>query len=157
MGNFTICRYEKSDYKQVVELHKHALKDIGAYISGDWDKDLDDIVGNYVNKKGEFLVGLLDNKIIAMGAFRGISEDIAELKRMRVHPDFQKKGFGQKMLEALEKQGKKYGYKIFQLDTMTKQTAARHLYEKNGYAEIRKETWTIYGEPSEIVFYQKEL
>lgn len=76
MLTFTIRKYEKSDYKQVVELHKLALQDIGSYISGDWDKDLDDIEGNYINKKGEFLVGLLDNKIIAMGAFRGISDEM---------------------------------------------------------------------------------
>lgn len=76
---------------------------------------------------------------------------------MRVHPDFQKQGYGQKMLEALEMQTIKFGYKTLQLDTMTKQTAGRHLYEKNGYKETKTETWIIYGEPCEIVFYQKKL
>jgi uncharacterized protein len=35
-----------------------------------------------------------------MGAFKRISEDRAEIKRIRVHPDFQRRGFGQQMLEV---------------------------------------------------------
>lgn len=150
----TIRQYKYSDHNQVVELHKHALRVIGAYKSGEWEKDLQDIEGNYINNKGEFLVGLLDSKVIAMGAIRKISDEIAELKRMRVHPDFQRQGFGQWMLEALEKRAKELGYKRIQLDTTVKQTVAQYLYEKNGYSEIRRETWIIYGE---VVFYQKAL
>jgi GNAT superfamily N-acetyltransferase len=109
-----------------------------------------------LNNKGKFCVGLLDKKIIAMGAFRKIADDTVELKRMRVHPDFQRQGYGQRILTALEKRAKELGYTTIQLDTLVKQTAARHLYEKNGYAETRKEAWTIQGEPYEVVFYQKK-
>jgi hypothetical protein len=47
--------------------------------------------------------------------------------------------------------------KSVQLDTLVKQTAARHLYEKNGYQTLRKETLTIQGKPYDIIFYEKKL
>ena len=41
---------------------------------------------------------------------------------MRVHPEFQRRGFGQRILEALEKRAKELGYKEIQLDTIVKET-----------------------------------
>lgn len=158
MSPLIIRQYEPTDQEEVFALHKRASKAVGAYIkSGDWDKDFDDIEGHYLKNKGEFLVGLLGKKIVAMGALRNISPDIAELKRMRVDPQFQRQGFGQSILDALEKRAQALGYKMLQLDTMVKQTAARHLYEKNGYAELRRETWMVDGAPCEVVIYQKTL
>jgi ribosomal protein S18 acetylase RimI-like enzyme len=76
---------------------------------------------------------------------------------MRVHPDFKRQGFGQRILEALEEGARGMGYQVIQLDTLVKQTAARHLYEKNGYQTLRKETLTIQGKPYDIIFYEKKL
>lgn len=155
---FLIRQYQPADNQEVFELHKLASQAVGAYITGgDWDKDFDDIEGNYLNNKGEFLIGLLDEKVIAMGALRKVSSDVAELKRMRVDPYFQRQGFGQKILAALEKQAQTLGYKTIQLDTMVTQTAARHLYEKNDYTELRRETWMVGGASCDVVIYQKNI
>lgn len=91
----TIRRYHAKDNKQVKELHVLALKfaqtDFG---HGPWDEDLDYIPEIYLNR-GEFLVGEIDGKIVAMGALNKISDEIGEIKRMRVHPDLQRQGIGQ--------------------------------------------------------------
>ena len=69
-----IRRYKKSDLEEVKKLHIQALKETGAYVkSGHWDSDLDDIENVYL-KNGDFFVGLLNNKIIAIGAIRKISK-----------------------------------------------------------------------------------
>lgn len=150
-----IRRYRPPDKAQVRKLHVLALKASDAFSkSGKWDKDLKDIKSVYINNGGEFLVGLLDNKIVAMGALKKISDTVVELKRMRVHPKFQRRGFGQQIYEVLEKQAKRLGYKTIQLDTTVRQVAAQKFYIKNGYKELRRET---HGWPLETIFYNKEL
>lgn len=154
MKGLQIRQYIDSDKDQVQTLHRIALESTNAFAkSGKWDSDLENIPKIYL-EKGEFLVGLVDNKIIVMGALKSITDEIVEMKRVRVHPDFQRQGLGQMMLEFLEKRAKEIGYKIIQLDTTVKQIAAQKMYEKNGYVEIRRETE---GWPLEVIFYQKKL
>lgn len=149
-----VRRYKESDINQVKYLHRIALEATDAFAkSGKWDMDLDNIPNVYLDK-GEFLVGLMDNKIIVMGALKQISDDIVEMKRVRVHPEFQRQGLGQKMLEMLEKRAKELGYKLIQLDTTVNQVAAQKMYEKNGYIEMKRETK---GWPLEVIFYQKTV
>ena len=54
---------------------------------------------------------------------------------MRVHPDYQRRGCGQAILEALEARATELGYNTLQLDTTVQQTAAQSLYVKNQYTE----------------------
>lgn len=140
MINFHIRQYEEKDNPHVKELHVLALKFAYGYFEhGPWDEDLDRIPEIYL-KGGDFLVGVFEEKIIAMGALKKASEDTGEIKRMRVHPDFQRNGIGQLFLDKLEAKAKQLGYKILQLDTTVKQIGAQKLYEKNGYREVRRET-----------------
>ena len=81
-----IRRYQHADREQVLRLHKVALQAVDAYSPGPWDDDLDDIDRNYLGTGGEFLVGVLDADVVAMGALRRIDQDTPELKRMRVSP-----------------------------------------------------------------------
>ena len=67
-----------------------------------FDEDLHRIEEAYLTSGGEFLVGELDGRIVAMGAFKRHDMESAEVGRMRVHPDFWRRGFGQQMLTTLE-------------------------------------------------------
>lgn len=155
MNQFIIRQYIPTDTDQIKILNIKAIQAITIPYSGEnLHKDLDDIENGYIKNKGEFLVGVIENQIIAMGALSRVSENIAELKRMRVDPDFQRNGFGQKMLVSLEKRAKELGYNTIQLDTTIKLIGAQKLYEKNGYIEVRRETM---GWPEETIFYQKNI
>lgn len=68
-----------------------------------------------------------------MGAVRRTSADKAEIKRLRVHPDMQRRGFGQQILSELEIRAAGLGYRVLHLDTTTNQVAAQALFAKNGY------------------------
>jgi ribosomal protein S18 acetylase RimI-like enzyme len=107
----------------------------------------------YLNGGGEFFVGLLEGRLVAMGALRRLSDDVGEIKRMRVHPDFQRRGFGRLMLGALERRALECGYRTLRLDTAVVQTAARRLYEDAGYREVGR------GELAgfEAVYFEKQL
>lgn len=149
-----IRRYQASDYDEVWNLHILGLQHVGAYLGdGPWDNDLLHIEQAYLHNGGEFLVGTIDERIVAMGAFRKTSDERAEIKRMRVHPDFQGRGYGQIILDELEQRAKTAGYTILHLDTSVVQVAAQKLYMKNGYRETGRE---IHRE-LECILFEKSI
>ena len=154
-NNLAIRQYQPADHDAVVKLHYLALEKAGALIgNGPWDdSDLNNIPDRYLADRGEFIVGLMDKKIVCMGALRKKSETLAEIKRMRVHPDYQRRGLGQTVLIELERTARKLGYNEVCLDTTTRQIAAQKLYQKNGYHEVRRNK--LAG--LDIIFYTKKI
>lgn len=124
----------------MMELHVVAMKQVGAYKGeGPWNDDLIDIENHYLNAGGDFLVGEIDGTIVAMGAFRKDRDGFAEVKRMRVDPDFQGRCYGKQILKELEKRARVSGYKGFILETSEVQKSARALYQQDGFVPIRDE------------------
>lgn len=147
-----VRRYRPEDYKVVRRLHEVALRDAGDFLDNkELDADLDDIESVYLNGSGEFLVGECDGQAVAMGALRKTSAKYAEIKRMRVEPAFQGRGFGRQMLDALERRAAALSYPVLHLDTSVRQRAARALYEKSGFKEVGR--GPLHGLDS--VFYEK--
>ncbi|MBA2288370.1 MAG: GNAT family N-acetyltransferase [Ktedonobacteraceae bacterium] len=151
---FTLRRYTPADLEAVTYLHVYAIKQAGAYLGrGPWDNDVYAIEEAYFNNQGEFLIGEWDGIFVAMGAFRRTSPQRAEIKRMRVHPDYQGRGFGQLILTELEARAHAMGYKTLHLDTSVLQVPAQKLYEKNGFHEIGRDTY----QNLEVILYEKHL
>ncbi len=160
MANFIIRRYESSDNTRVKELYKLGSihSEIG-YRSGPWEADFDDIEGHFFNG-GEFLVGLIEDEIVAIGGYRKMPNNIGQIRRMRVHPDHRRKGYAQQIIQKLEEAAKQNKISELQLKTSTQQKMAQHFYEKNGYVKMEKEKeyYTEGGGNSfEVVWYRKEL
>ena len=149
-----IRRYRDLDHDDVWALHNLVLEDAGAHAgTGPWDNDLHRIEATYLDRAGEFLVGTHSSTIVAIGALLRLSTDTAEIKRMRVHPHFQRQGFGQAVLGALEARAVELGYATLTLDTTVIQVAAQGFYLKNGYSETGR---TRVGE-FDVVRYEKLL
>jgi GNAT superfamily N-acetyltransferase len=147
-----IRRYEPGDKHAVRRLHDDALNEVGAHLgSGPWDNDLEEIEGLYLESGGEFLVGILEGEVVAMGAIKRVSPDVAEVKRMRVRPALQGHGYGQAMLDALHRRAAGLGYSTLHLDTTVQQRAARRLYLKNGYREVGRGSIG----PFDCIFYER--
>lgn len=151
---FTLRRYTPADREAVEHLHVYAIKQMGAYLGrGPWDDDMYAIEEAYLNNQGEFLIGEVDGVFVAMGALHHTSPERAQIKRMRVHPDYQGRGFGQIILSELEARAQRMGYQTLHLDTSIVQVPAQKLYEKNGYHETGRD---VYGE-LEVILYEKRL
>ena len=149
-----IRRYQTSDHATVWGLHKKALLAAGAYIHDSaYDADLNQIETIYLDGFDEFLVGTLQERIVAMGAFRRTAPDRAEIKRMRVHADYQRQGFGQAIYDTLEKRAIELGYSLLHLDTAVVLVGAQHFYAKNGYQEVRRGKLGII----DCIFYEKQI
>ncbi|HEV2580263.1 MAG TPA: alpha/beta fold hydrolase [Ktedonobacteraceae bacterium] len=149
-----IRRYQAADYDDVWRLHELALQEVGAFLGhGYWDDDLHHIEEVYLQNRGEFFVGLLDGRIVAMGALRKTSLERAEIKRMRTHPSVQGRGYGQLILDELERRAAALGYTTLHLDTSVVQLVAQKFYTKNGYKETEREMrrWL------ECILFEKQI
>ena len=132
-----IRRYLPTDHDAVWELHNDALVQVNAHPgNGPWDEDLHRVEAEYIVTGGEFYVGTADGRIVAMGALLRLSDDRAELRRMRVHPDVQRRGLGRQMLSALEQRAAELGFRTLTLETTVQQVPAIQLYTRSGYSEV---------------------
>jgi ribosomal protein S18 acetylase RimI-like enzyme len=149
-----IRRYEPADHDQVWDLHNLALNRVKAHGgNGQWDDDLHHVDEIYLHAGGEFLVGVLEGRIVAMGGLRRVDDRRAAIKRMRVHPDVQRQGYGSAILCALEARAVALGYRTLSLDTTTRQTPAQAFYTRHGYRDVGRDR---YGQ-FELILYQKTL
>lgn len=161
----SLRRYRPADRERVLELHEAAMRDVGAYVEGVSEPDLEDILSSYLDAGGEFLVGTIDDEIVAMGAFRpaegyitefldGLSNP-AEIKRMRVDPDHQRQGYGRQVYAELERRARKGGFDELVLDTMPVQTAAQAFYESAGFEQVHRERLEHDGDTFTLLFYRR--
>lgn len=160
MSDLMIRRYKSSDNEKVKNLYKLGSihSEIG-YRSGSWEADFDDIEGHFFNG-GEFLVGLIDDEVVAIGGYRKIPKNIGQVRRMRVHPNHRRKGYAQQIIQKLEEEAKRNKISELQLKTSTQQKMAQSFYEKNGYMKMKKEKeyYTEGGGNSfEVIWYRKKF
>ena len=134
-----VRRYRASDHDAVWYLHNVALNEVGAHAgSGPWDDDLHRIEGEYLDAGGEFYVGIIDCRLVAMGALRRLTDTRGEICRMRVHSELQRRGLGTRMLSMLEERARELGFGTLTLDTTVGQVAAMGMYRKTGYVEVAR-------------------
>lgn len=53
------------------------------------DEPLTDVAAHYLDGDGEFLIGFMDDGIIAGGGFQSQDDCTVEIRHMRVHPEHQ--------------------------------------------------------------------
>ncbi|MEU0570615.1 GNAT family N-acetyltransferase [Nonomuraea sp. NPDC005983] len=147
-----IRRYRWSDLDTILTLHQICLAEVGL-APGDgvyYDDDFPRIQELYLACGGDFLVGEVDSRVMAMGGLRPIDTETAEVCRLRVHPAHQRRGYGSAMLLALERRAVELGFHNVRGDTTLNQGAALLLYQRHGWREISRQQvgglTVVYGE-----------
>jgi ribosomal protein S18 acetylase RimI-like enzyme len=144
-GGLTLRRYQPSDAAGVLFIREESLQATGWEFDGDDppERDITDeflgISTAVLEAGGEFLVGTDEGRIIAIGGFKPRSETTAELVWMGVHPEYQRQGHGDTVLEELERRAIERGFTRIELETFERLPAARQLYRKHGYERVRRE------------------
>jgi ribosomal protein S18 acetylase RimI-like enzyme len=130
-------RYQPQDNAAAKELNYAGLKQMMADTNWEGievaDGDYDDIENIYIHHHGDFIVGTVDGEVVVTGAVKRLTATCAEIKRIRVRPECQRKGYGETMLANLIKIAKEFGYKTLRIDTMTTNTRAQQLFKKAGF------------------------
>jgi GNAT superfamily N-acetyltransferase len=76
-----------------------------------------------------------EGRIGGCGALKMLSEEIAELTRVYVRPDFRGKGIGRAIVERILATAREQGYKTICLETAIFMTEAHALYRSFGFRE----------------------
>jgi putative acetyltransferase len=82
----------------------------------------------------DVVVVYLGGEPVACGAFKAINNEIVELKRIFVKPEYRNRGLATQVVRALEERACALGYTVVVLETGIKQAEAIALYQKLGYA-----------------------
>lgn len=150
----TIRRYSPLDTDDLWRIHLLVISEANVEPTHQHYHDILHIPEQYLMNGGEFLVGMDKNGVIlAMGGLKLLKNGQAEIKRLRVHPSYQKKGYGQQILSSLEAKAEELGIRHLILDTLNNQHGAQKLFTNNGYQQ--KGPAIIDG--FNVVLYEKAL
>jgi len=101
------------------------------------------------------LVAYIDGIPAACGAFKKLSEETIEIKRMYTNPEFRKRGLATALVQELEIWAKESGFKKAVLETSAEQNEALSVYEKSGFYRIPN--YEPYAGIDKSVCYEKVL
>jgi GNAT superfamily N-acetyltransferase len=138
----------------MLALHRSAIEGFLLGMSQQQDEaDLVAVEDNYLRSRGEFLLGFIGERLVAMGGFKRLSDDLAELRRMRIARDLQGQGYGTHLLRELERRAFQSGVRTLCLDTARRRPLTLEFYRKHGYQETGQ---SFYG-AVETVQFRKTL
>ena len=98
-----------------------------------FDKELENMPGDYGPPGGQFLLVYDGPRLIACGALRDLGDSIGELKRIYVRPEARRLGLGRQISERLIAFAKDSGYRSVRLDTLRRLAGAIELYRELGF------------------------
>jgi ribosomal protein S18 acetylase RimI-like enzyme len=128
----------KQDLKVIRELFEEYAKSLGFDLDfQDFKKELAELPGDYALPEGCMLLARYETKIAGCVALRKIDENICEMKRLYVRPEFRGKGIGKELSVAIIEKAHEIGYKSMRLDTVPSMKKARALYRSLGFKEIQ--------------------
>lgn len=109
-----------------------------------------------INDNAIYVVGVLDNKVIAYGGV-WVSFEEAQVTNIAVHPDYRSQGIGTKLFSRLIEEIKKRGVTALTLEVRPSNEAALKLYEKFNLKSVgrRKGYYLDNGEDALIMWNTK--
>ncbi len=90
----------------------------------------------YLPPDGRLILVSEEGKSAGLGCLKKIRDDIGEIKRMYVRPEFRGRGFGRRLLQTLLSQAQDVGYSKVRLDSARFMEAAHSLYRSSDFQEI---------------------
>lgn len=120
----------------------------------------DDGSGNFkpedaLDPRSGFVLGRVNGRAVACGAFRLLEDDVCVIKRVFVAPSCRGRGYSKAILAELERLAAGLGYAVARLETANHQPEAIGLYERAGYRRIPN--FGVYVGSERSVCFEKSL
>jgi GNAT superfamily N-acetyltransferase len=145
-----LIRYKSEFREPMLVLHRSAIEGFSLGMSQQEDEaDLVAVEEVYLRSRGEFLLGFIGERLVAMGGFKRLSDGLAELRRMRIARDLQGRGYGTLILRELEWRAYQSGVRTLCLDTARRRPLTLAFYRKHGYQETGQ---SFYGAVETVQF-----
>jgi ribosomal protein S18 acetylase RimI-like enzyme len=120
-----------------------------------FDKEVAELPRDYAPPSGRLTLATESDEVAGCVALRRIGEDVCELKRLYVRPQFRGRGLGRTLTENVIDEARSIGYKRMRLDTLPgKMDQAIKMYRRLGFKNIEP----YYNNPVEgAAFMELEL
>jgi anthranilate synthase/aminodeoxychorismate synthase-like glutamine amidotransferase len=150
--SITIAEAKVEDAEEILVLQKRAFRSEAERYGDDTlpplTQTLDEITDDFARRR--FLKATLKGEII--GSVRGHEADgTCHVGRLVVHPDYQGRGIGSRLVHAIEDTFK--DARRFEIFTGDKSEPALHLYQKLGYEEFKRKAMDTH----DLVFLEKHV
>ncbi|NRS49972.1 GNAT family N-acetyltransferase [Brevibacillus sp. HB2.2] len=120
---------EDDEYEQARELFLEYVDSLGVDLSfQNIAIELQNIPGEYAPPDGCILLALDNEQPAGCVALRKIDEQVCEMKRLYVKPEWKGRGVGKKLALAIIDEAKFRGYSFIRLDTLPTMEQAIQLY-----------------------------
>jgi GNAT superfamily N-acetyltransferase len=102
-----------------------------------FDQELAGLPGKYAPPHGRLLLAECVGRLAGCVALRRLDDEICEMKRLFVRPDFRGKGLGHLLAERVLEEARGIGYRRMRLDTVARSMGkAVAMYRELGFVEI---------------------
>ncbi len=160
--SLTIKAFETKYQSGVIDLiEKIQVGEFSLPIEPAQRKELQSISSSFQKEKGNYWVGLLNEKVIGTIAVMDIGHEAFELRDVFLDQEYRgsKTGFAKKMLDHVLSWSKEHGVKTIYLGTTLRFKAAHRFYEKHGFFEIARKQMPPYCQPMDCdeKFYRLDL
>lgn len=102
--------------------------DVNAFLERDMAK-----LQQFAPPSGRLLLGECEEKIAGCAGLRKIGENVGEIKRMYVRPEYRRKGIGRSLVKAIINESHQIGYLNLRLDSAPFAKEAHALYRSLGF------------------------
>jgi ribosomal protein S18 acetylase RimI-like enzyme len=124
-----------------LELAKLLFKEYAASLGIDlsfqhFEEELANLPAGYMPPEGYLLLATVGEQAAGCVAVRKLEDDICEMKRLYVKPQFRSMKIGKALAEAAIEEAKRLEYKLMRLDTLPAMAEAQKSYLSLGFKKI---------------------
>ncbi|MFX0034804.1 MAG: GNAT family N-acetyltransferase [Candidatus Hermodarchaeota archaeon] len=128
--------------EEQIKLTRKLFIEYAKYLDFDLDfqnfeEELKTLPGDYSPPDGRILLAFYNDNLAGCVGLRKFKDEICEMKRLYVRPEFRKKRIGRALSDAIINQALKIGYHFMRLDTLPHMKVAIALYLSLGFKEIK--------------------
>ena len=103
----------------------------------DFEKEIAELPGEYAPPEGRLLLAVEDDIAAGCVALRKLTDEVSEMRRLYVRPEFRGKRVGRQLATAAIDQARLIGYRSIRLITLPSMEKAVALYHSLGFKEIQ--------------------
>lgn len=101
-----------------------------------FEAELASLPSPYEEPRGELVLAHWDGRLAGCAGIKPLGDDVCELKRLFVRPEFRGHGIGRELCRRMIEDAGRRGYRRMRLDTLERLDSAVALYRQLGFVEI---------------------